>query len=120
MLMQLCNAGIGIACIYAAILHPVYVEDVRWAAAVIGVGVVVCLLALASRRNTAERWQADVVLVLGLALMVQGGVRFALPMPALVDIWFVFWAGIVISVLSLWAMLYRPSSASADMESLGE
>ena len=68
-------------------------------------------LALLSRRRDFARWPSTTEIVASVAAagtlaLFQAGV-----LNHLVTFWLVFFAGNVISVLALWAALYRPSTA---------
>lgn len=112
MIANLINTAIGIALVYIAILRPHLLEGRMWP--VIAIGVVIGALALCARRSDSHHWQSSTNLVIALLLLVLGVLQLlALP---LVTFWGLFWAGLLVAVLSLWAALYRPTASTQAEE----
>ena len=108
MIANLVNTVIGIALVYIAILRPHLLEGRVWP--IIGIAVTVGLLALWARRSDRLHWQSSTNLVIALLLLALGVLQ-VLPLP-LVTFWGLFWAGLLVAVLSLWATLYRPATST--------
>lgn len=105
------NTLIGLALVYVSILHLALVEGRGWQVLVAGVAIVV--LALWARRGDAMRWFSTTTIVLGVCLFGFGILQWTTSIADLFVFWFVFFDGILVAVLSLWAALYRPRAAPA-------
>jgi hypothetical protein len=73
-------------------------------------GVVIVILALWSRRGDAMKWFSSTTIVLGKCLLLFGLLQWTTTIAHLFVFWFVFFDGILVAVLSLWAALYRPDA----------
>lgn len=71
-------------------------------------GAVIVGLSLWARRTDVLRWVAPINSVLGLLLIGFAALHMAAYISQLEMFWGVFWVGIVVGVLALWAALYRP------------
>lgn len=102
------NTLIGLALVYISVLQIALIEGRGWHLLVAGVAIVV--LALWSRRDDAMKWFSTTIIVLGALLFLFGAMQWATPITRLFVFWCVFFDGILIAVLALWATLYRPAA----------
>ena len=105
---NLLATALGLWLSYAAVLDLGRLQGNAWSA--YASAAVVIALGLLSRRRDFAPWPGSTEVISALAataalLLFQGGV-----LNQLVAFWIVFFAGNVISVLALWAALYRPQS----------
>lgn len=105
MIFDLVNAVLGIALIYVAILQQPFLHGTRGSAVEGFAGIAIALLAVAALK-TREAWYSRAIIPMGVALAL-----FALPASAFalsitLESWFVFWIGVLTSVLALWGALY--------------
>jgi hypothetical protein len=109
---NLVNVFIGLALIYAAILQPRLLggRPLLFAA----VGVLMFVAAWLARRSDHHPWQNNTNMVLALLLVVLALVR--VERFPLVSFWSVFWIGLIVAMLALWAALYRPNAATSSGE----
>jgi hypothetical protein len=82
--------------------------------------VVVVALAFVSLRTSAGRWQAATNIVLGILLLLLAIARRFFTLSPHFSFWTIMLAGITISILALWAALYRllpgaPADAASPM-----
>jgi hypothetical protein len=99
------NAIIGLVLVYLSVPHLALIEGRAWYLVV--AGVVIVILALWSRRGDAMKWFSTTTIVLGICLLLFGLLQWTTTIAHL----FVFFDGILVAVLSLWAALYRPTRA---------
>ena len=106
------NVVIGLALIYVAILQPILLggRPLLFAA----IGVLMFVAAWLARRSDHHPWQNNTNMILALLLVVLALVR--VERFPLASFWSVFWIGLIVSVLALWAALYRPSAATSSGE----
>lgn len=104
MIPNLINAVLGIVLVYSAVLNPALTSG--RAHPLLIAGVAILLLAAWAMRSDNHPWQNTLNMLMGLLLIVLG----ALPLETypVVTFWGVFWVGIVVAVMALWAALYRP------------
>ena len=109
---NLVNVFLGLALIYVAILQPRLLGErpLLFAA----VGVLMFVTAWLARRSDHHPWQNNTNMPLALLLVVLVVVRVDRFPLAL--FWSVFWIGLIVAVLALWAALYRPSAAAPSGE----
>src|SRR5574340_1439898 len=100
-------AGLWLA--YSAIF-AVPAGDIPPGALAVG-GIVVIVMAAWSRRTDAMGWQSGSNIVLGAALLITAGARWGLGMQPLACFWVVLLAGIAVSIMAMWSMLYHPAPA---------
>lgn len=110
MIANLINTAMGLALVYSAILDPHLLVGKPFRIAVCAV--VVFVLALWARRTDAYRWQSNTNLFLAVLLLVLGLLQFR--SLTLLTFWGLFWIGILVSVLALWAVLHRPTHVAAE------
>jgi hypothetical protein len=103
---NLVNVFIGLALIYVAILQPAFLggRSLLFAA----VGVLMFTTAWLARRSDHHPWQNNTNMLLALLLIVLALARVERFPLAL--FWSVFWIGLIVAVLALWAALYRPNA----------
>lgn len=106
MIPGILNTLIGLALVYFSVLHLASIEGRVWHLVV--AGAVIIVLALWSRGRDAMKWFSTTIIVLGALLLVFGILQWTTPIAHLINFWFVFFNGILVAVLSLWAALYRP------------
>lgn len=100
---------LGLWLSYAAVLDLSQLRDGAWG--LYAAAVVTIALGLLSRRRDFARWPGTTEIVaaaaaIGALALFQAGV-----LNQMVVFWLVFFSGNVISVLALWAALYRPRPA---------
>ncbi|MDE2150514.1 MAG: hypothetical protein KGJ55_11955 [Gammaproteobacteria bacterium] len=107
MIANLINTALGLVLVYSAILDPDLFEG---KAIRIGLcAAAVFALALWARRSDAYRWQSSADMLLAALLLALALLQFR--SPALLTFWGLFWIGILVSVLALWAVMHRPAGA---------
>jgi len=107
------NVFIGLALIYVAILQPGVLG--RWPLLFAAVGVLTFVAAWLARRSDHHPWQNNTNMVLALLLVVLALAR--IDRFPLASFWSVFWIGLIVAVLALWAAIYRPNTAAPSGES---
>jgi predicted ferric reductase len=107
MMANLLNTLLGIGLVYAIILNPDLIGS-PWRVVVIAI--VIFALALWSRRTDYDPWQSSTNIVLALLLLLIGLSKFSPYISPLVNFWGIFWIGILLAILALWAAIYRPPS----------
>jgi len=100
------NTAIGLLLVYAAVLQPDLAARHPWVLAAAALAMLV--LAVWARRYDAVRWMSAVNAALAIALLALGVADWSVALPRLLTFWGVFWIGLVVAVLALWAALYRP------------
>ncbi len=111
---NLLNVFVGLGLVYVAILRPSLLgaRPLLFAA----LGVLMFAAAWQARRSDHHHWQNNTNMLLALLLVVAmlGRIeRFPLA-----SFWSVFWIGLIVAVLALWAALYRPDAAAPSGERL--
>ncbi len=114
MIANLLNCMLGIWLVYVAVLDPAWGGASNWRLAL--AAVVVLALALWARASDHAKWQSSTNLVLGALLLIVAGLHWRGDAPPLLMFWGVFWVGILVAVLALWAALYRPASGARAHE----
>lgn len=114
MIANLLNTLLGLWLVYVTVLDPAWAGASPWKLPL--VGAVVLVLALWARASDFRKWQSSVNLVLGALLLVLAALHWRGDAPPLLMFWGVFWPGILVAVLALWAALYRPRVASGAAE----
>jgi hypothetical protein len=104
MIPNVLNALIGVALIYAAILHPALISG--GLGPLLTAAVVMFSLAYWARHSDHHPWQSSVNMV--LAVVLAAITLLQLARVPLATFWGVFWIGMIVAVLSLWAAIYRP------------
>lgn len=115
MIPGILNTLIGLGLVYFSVFHLTLIEGRVWHLVVAGVAIVV--LALWARRRDAMKWFSTTTIVLGVLLLLFGILQWTTPIAHLVNFWFVFFDGILIAVLSLWAALYGPDISLMTVDS---
>ena len=105
------NTLIGLALVYLSVLHLAVIEGRVWYLVVAGVAIIV--LSLWSRRGDVMKWFSTATIVLGALLLAFGIAQWTTPIAHLFAFWCVFFDGILVAVLALWAALYRPNPRPA-------
>lgn len=72
--------------------------------------IVIAGCALWARATDFGHWQSGTNITLALVLPVIAALQAAGFTPPLLRFWSLLWIGILVSIPSLWAALYRPSS----------
>ncbi len=109
---NLLNVFIGLTLIYVAILQPRLLggRPLLFAA----IGVLMFVVAWLARRSDHHPWQNNTNMLLALLLIVLALAR--VEQFPLASFWSVFWIGLIVAVLALWAALYRPNAAASSGE----
>ena len=109
---NLINVLLGLALIYVAILQPRLLggRPLLFAA----LGVLMFIAAWLARRSDHHPWQNNTNMLLALLLVVLALLR--VERFPLASFWSVFWIGLIVAVLALWAVLYRPNAAATSGE----
>ena len=105
------NTAIGLLLVYAAVLQPDLAARHPWILAAAALAMFV--LAVWARRNDAVRWMSAVNAALAIGLLALGLADWSLSLHRLVTFWGVFWIGLVVAVVALWAALYHPRGEQA-------
>lgn len=106
MIANLINTVVALVLVWAAILDPHLLKPV-W---VLVVGaVVIFALAMWALLGDHHPWQNTTNCILAVLLLVVGLLPLAVATSALIQFWTVFWIGVAVAILALWAALYRPS-----------
>ncbi len=106
MIPGILNTVIGLALVCVSVLQSALIEQRGWQL-VVG-GIAITALAIWSRRGDAMRWFSTTAIVLGVSLFLFGLLQWTTTIAELFAFWFVFFDGILLGVVSLWAALYRP------------
>lgn len=112
MIANLLNVLLGLWLAYSAIFaQPAGdMNDTTLAAS----AAAVIVLAAWGRRSDFMGWNSGTNIVLGAILLVLAALRWGIAIAPLVSFWIILLAGIAVSIVALWSMLYRPGpSASA-------
>lgn len=110
MLANLTNTLIGLVMVYAAVLQPQLVAPNT--VTLFFVGLMILGLAIWARMTDSASWFSQTNIVLGFCVFALAGLQRMNLTGSLVDFWGVFWCGLIVSVVALWAALYRPSRSS--------
>lgn len=111
-LINLIATAIGLWLSYAAVLNFSSLESAAWTT-YLAAAVVIALGAYARTQDFAA-WPGTSSALAGLALAAGFAMHQAGLIDRLASFWVIFFAGNVISVVSLWAALYPPGSASSN------
>lgn len=106
MIPDILNTIIGLALVYLSVLHLASIEGRVWHLLVAGAAIIV--LASWSRGGDAMKWFSSTTIVLGVCLLLFSILQWTSTIAHLPTFWFVFFDGIMVAVVSLWAALYRP------------
>lgn len=107
MVPNLINAIIGIWLVYLAVLNPALIHEGRKTVYIAGIAVLV--LGVWARGSDYVKWYSSTNIVLGVILLLTAGLQLVLWSEA-ITFWMVFWAGLTVAIISLWAALYRPQA----------
>lgn len=110
MIANLINTALGVALTYVAVLQPTLATRHAWL--ILVASVIVLAAAAWARRSDYHPWQNNMNLVLGVALAAVAVVMMTHIWP--VPVWTIFWIGICVAVLALWAALHRPARAESS------
>jgi hypothetical protein len=106
MIANLINTVLGLALVWAAVLEP----DLLHSPWVLIVGaVVIFVLEIWARLSDHHPWQSTTNMVLAVCLLAVGLLKLVGASDPLVQFWGVFWIGTAVSIVALWAALYRPN-----------
>lgn len=111
MIPGILNTILGLALVYISVLDLALVEGRTWH--VIVAGGIIVVLALWARLRDAMHWPSTTNIVLGVLLLLFGILQWITPLAHLFVFWYVFWVGILVAVIALWAALYRPRPPQA-------
>ena len=112
MIANLLNGVLGVWLVYVAVLDPDWAGANWWRLPL--AAILVLVLALWARSSDFRKWQSSVNLVLGALLLILSGLRITAMARPLLMFWGIFWSGILVAIMSLWAALYRPTHAGVD------
>lgn len=104
MIPNLLNFLIGLVLVYLAIFSPETITT--GVGPLVGAAVVIFVLAFLARRTDHHPWQNTVNM--GLAVILGCATAAQLAGLPSADFWSAIWIGIAVSVLALWAVLYKP------------
>ncbi|MDE2090633.1 MAG: hypothetical protein KGJ08_01870 [Gammaproteobacteria bacterium] len=104
MIPNIINTLLGLVLVYAAVLNPALMTG-RFYPMLIA-SVVILIMAIWARRSDNHPWQSSVNIIMAILLAVLA----LLPLRTfpIVTFWGGFWVGVIVSVMALWALLYRP------------
>lgn len=114
MIPNILNTLLGLALVYCAILAPGPLHDTAWLLMAGGAGIIA--LGLWARSGDRLKWFNLVNIILGAALLVLGIAHTLTAVHPLVMFWWVFWVGIIVSVLAFWSALYTRDSAATGSQ----
>jgi hypothetical protein len=106
MVANLINTLIGLVMVYAAVLDSSLVAP--GTVTLFFVGVVILGLSMWARMTDSANWFSQTNIVVGLGVLALAGLQQMNLTGPLVGFWGVFWCGLIVSVVALWAALYRP------------
>lgn len=100
-------AGLVLACL--TVLKPLWVERQYFPLLIFAA--VILVMAIWARFSDPQKWFSSVNIVMSILLAILA----LLPLPTLPNLafWGGFWIGIIVPVVALWAVLYRPESEAA-------
>ncbi len=101
------NTILGIWLVYAILLDPDSIES-PWRVTVSAI--IIFVMELWARRTDYSPWQSRTNMVLAVFLLLIALLKFFSYTYLLVNYWGVFWIGILVAVLALWAEIYHPKS----------
>ncbi len=113
MIPNLINTVIGIWLVYVAVLNPSLIGAGTWTIYASGLAIVVA--GFRARASDSVRWYSSTNVVLGFVLLLTAGSQAIIWSEAIV-FWVVFWTGISVAVIALWAVLYRPEVAKTPQK----
>lgn len=105
MMANLVSVLIGLWLAYVSIFGMAAPLHKSWALAL--AGLIIAELAWLASRGGYPGWQSATNIVLGLVLFVMALAEWAIPISPLVIFWIQLWAGLIVSSVALWAVLYR-------------
>lgn len=111
MIANLLNCALGLWLVYSAVLHPAWTGS-TWSLPI--AGVLVILLALWARASDLRKWQSNCDVALGVVLLILALLHRLDVVTPLVMFWGVFWPGVLVAIIALWAALYRRRSDFHD------
>ena len=109
MIPNIINTLVGLFLAYLVVLRPLWAERQYFPLLVFAA--VIFAMALWARRTDPARWFSNVNIVLAVLLAIME----LMPLPTLPNLtfWGGFWIGILVPVVALWAVLYRPELPAA-------
>jgi uncharacterized membrane protein HdeD (DUF308 family) len=106
MIPNLVNVLLGLILLYIAVLQPALTGDRP--ALLLGFAALIFAAAYLARRSDHHPWQNNSNMLLAIILAAVGILRLQhLPLALF---WSQFSIGMIVAVLALWAVLYRPTS----------
>lgn len=107
MIPNLINTVVGLALVYATVLHSAWIEQGTFPLA--GFALVILVLAVWARFSDPHPWFSNANIALAIAL----GAMSLLPLHSLPDLtfWGGLWVGVLVPTFALWAALYKPEPA---------
>ena len=106
MLANLLNTLIGLIMVYAAVLEPRLVAPETMT--LFFLGLVILGFTLWARTTDSASWFSQTNAVVGFCVLALAGLQHMKLTGSLIDFWGVFWCGLFVSIIALWAALYRP------------
>lgn len=111
MIPNLINVLVGLGLVYASVLKPSLVQNAPINLLVESIVIVGC--ATWARSGDCMGWFSLTNIVIGSMAALLAGIQLTVTAPDLVTFWGVFWIGLTIAVVALWAALYpQPSGES--------
>lgn len=107
MIANIAQTLIGIWLVYAAVLNPVLLASPFRMIAIVA-GLVIAVLSMVARRSDYHPWHSNVTITLGVALLLLGLWNLFEPTATIINYWSLFWVGVLVAFVALWAALYRP------------
>ena len=117
MIWNLLNMLLGIWLVRIAVLNPAFVALRSWHLPAFGVAIVV--LAVLARPRDFLKWTSAANIALGIVLLVLVVLQWNALAPDMLTFWVVFWVGMVVAILALWSVLYRPGADAESAEAGG-
>ena len=102
---NLINTLIGLVMVYASVLDPRLVAP--GTATLFFLGVVILALSTWARVTDSASWFSHTNLVVGVGVLALAGLQQMNLTEPLMDFWGVFWCGLIVSVVAVWAALHR-------------
>lgn len=105
MIADLLNGMAGVLLIYVAVLRQPFLHSPRGTLFEAVMGVAILALALLAMKSR-EAWYSRVLIPLGVALALFALLVDFVPMQLTLESWFVFWVGVLTSIVAFWGLLY--------------
>ena len=108
MIANILSTVIGLVLVYAAVLNPSLVSGV---AILFIAGIIIIALAVWARASDAAVWFSQTNGIVGVCVIVLAVLQLMKLTSPLIAFWGLFWCGVIIGVVALWAALYRAKAS---------